>query len=236
MNVAMSDSKRDPLILLAIRVVEDVVKCAATTIGSLPNNSSRGSSSGLLMLQSKNTRNASIGCGCLLDFGRGLVNRNKLQMGSSMSYQEQGGSSSGHGGDAGTHGMRSKSASRLRISMLSLHYFCQGSIDMKWSYKEKVEIGKTKKNLMLVGDGMDATIISGNLNVLDGATTFNSVIVCKNIFFLTITFALFKCHWDWATKAPSCGPSFWSRSVRCQQLQNRCIPGHSLHPHIPSIL
>ncbi|WMV10835.1 hypothetical protein MTR67_004220 [Solanum verrucosum] len=26
---------------------------------------------------------------------------------------------------------------------------------------------------MLVGDGMDATIITGNLNVVDGATTFN---------------------------------------------------------------
>ncbi|KAG5627457.1 hypothetical protein H5410_012675 [Solanum commersonii] len=30
---------------------------------------------------------------------------------------------------------------------------------------------------MLVGDGMDATIITGNLNVVDGATTFNSATV-----------------------------------------------------------
>ncbi|KAH0697239.1 hypothetical protein KY290_014689 [Solanum tuberosum] len=47
----------------------------------------------------------------------------------------------------------------------------------KGIYKENVEIGKTKKNIMLVGDGMDATIITGNLNVVDGATTFNSATV-----------------------------------------------------------
>ncbi|XP_060193559.1 pectinesterase-like [Lycium barbarum] len=47
----------------------------------------------------------------------------------------------------------------------------------KGIYKENVEIGKTKKNLMLVGDGMDATIITGNLNVVDGSTTFKSATV-----------------------------------------------------------
>ncbi|KAG5622861.1 hypothetical protein H5410_008079 [Solanum commersonii] len=47
----------------------------------------------------------------------------------------------------------------------------------KGIYKENVEIGKKKKNIMLVGDGMDATIITGNLNVVDGATTFNSATV-----------------------------------------------------------
>ncbi|XP_015063727.1 pectinesterase-like [Solanum pennellii] len=47
----------------------------------------------------------------------------------------------------------------------------------KGTYKENIEIGKTKKNIMLVGDGMDATIITGNLNVVDGATTFNSATV-----------------------------------------------------------
>ncbi|XP_060193936.1 pectinesterase-like [Lycium barbarum] len=47
----------------------------------------------------------------------------------------------------------------------------------KGTYKENVEIGKTKKNIMLVGDGMDATIITGNLNVIDGSTTFKSATV-----------------------------------------------------------
>ncbi|CDO99718.1 unnamed protein product [Coffea canephora] len=45
------------------------------------------------------------------------------------------------------------------------------------TYKEKVDIGKNKKNLMLVGDGMDKTIITGSLNVVDGSTTFNSATV-----------------------------------------------------------
>ncbi|KAG5622856.1 hypothetical protein H5410_008074 [Solanum commersonii] len=34
-----------------------------------------------------------------------------------------------------------------------------------------------QKNIMLVGDGMDATIITGNLNVIDGSTTFKSATV-----------------------------------------------------------
>lgn len=44
-------------------------------------------------------------------------------------------------------------------------------------YKEQVAIGKKKKNVMLVGDGMDSTIITGSLNVVDGSTTFNSATV-----------------------------------------------------------
>lgn len=47
----------------------------------------------------------------------------------------------------------------------------------KGTYKEHVEIGKKKKNIMLVGDGMDATIITGSLNFIDGTTTFNSATV-----------------------------------------------------------
>ncbi|XP_068639182.1 pectinesterase 2.1-like [Aristolochia californica] len=44
----------------------------------------------------------------------------------------------------------------------------------KGTYKEQVQIGKNKKNIMLAGDGMDSTIITGSLNVVDGSTTFNS--------------------------------------------------------------
>ncbi|KAL5972746.1 hypothetical protein ACLOJK_039551 [Asimina triloba] len=47
----------------------------------------------------------------------------------------------------------------------------------KGTYKEKVDIGKKKKNIMLVGDGMDSNIITGSLNVVDGSTTFNSATV-----------------------------------------------------------
>ncbi|XP_077243529.1 pectinesterase-like [Tasmannia lanceolata] len=44
----------------------------------------------------------------------------------------------------------------------------------KGTYKENVQVGSTKKNLMLTGDGMGLTIITGSLNVVDGSTTFNS--------------------------------------------------------------
>ncbi|XP_031129195.1 pectinesterase [Ipomoea triloba] len=47
----------------------------------------------------------------------------------------------------------------------------------KGTYKENVEIGKKKTNVMLIGDGMSATIITGSLNVVDGTTTFNSATV-----------------------------------------------------------
>nr|GMD33158.1 probable pectinesterase/pectinesterase inhibitor 36 [Ipomoea batatas] len=41
-------------------------------------------------------------------------------------------------------------------------------------YNERVEIERGMKNVMLVGDGMDRTIITGNRNVQDGSTTFGS--------------------------------------------------------------
>ncbi|XP_031500071.1 pectinesterase/pectinesterase inhibitor PPE8B-like [Nymphaea colorata] len=55
-----------------------------------------------------------------------------------------------------------KSASRYVI------YVKQGT------YYENVEIKKKKTNLMLVGDGMGVTIISGNRSFIDGWTTFRS--------------------------------------------------------------
>lgn len=41
-------------------------------------------------------------------------------------------------------------------------------------YNEKVQIGRRMKNVMLVGDGMDKTIITGSRSVLDGSTTLTS--------------------------------------------------------------
>lgn len=58
----------------------------------------------------------------------------------------------------------------------------------KGTYEEHVDIVKSKKNLMLVGDGMDLTIITGSLNVVDGSTTFQSATVGKILpFKLNIT-------------------------------------------------
>ncbi|KAK2999431.1 hypothetical protein RJ639_023384 [Escallonia herrerae] len=47
----------------------------------------------------------------------------------------------------------------------------------KGTYKGNIEIGKAKKNVMITGDGMDSTIITGSLNVVDGSTTFKSATV-----------------------------------------------------------
>ncbi|KAF7847015.1 hypothetical protein BT93_L3441 [Corymbia citriodora subsp. variegata] len=44
-------------------------------------------------------------------------------------------------------------------------------------YKENVEVTNRKTNLMFVGDGMTTTIITGDRNVVDGSTTFNSATV-----------------------------------------------------------
>ncbi|XP_038877777.1 probable pectinesterase/pectinesterase inhibitor 36 [Benincasa hispida] len=41
-------------------------------------------------------------------------------------------------------------------------------------YKENVEIGIQLKNIMVVGDGADKTMVIGSRNVPDGATTYNS--------------------------------------------------------------
>lgn len=41
-------------------------------------------------------------------------------------------------------------------------------------YKENVVITNKMKNLMLIGDGIDATIVTCNKNVQDGSTTFRS--------------------------------------------------------------
>ncbi|CAH9059460.1 unnamed protein product [Cuscuta europaea] len=47
----------------------------------------------------------------------------------------------------------------------------------KGTYAEKVAIGKLKTNLMLVGDGMDATIITGSASVDDGKATSETATV-----------------------------------------------------------
>ncbi|CAH2033699.1 unnamed protein product [Thlaspi arvense] len=41
-------------------------------------------------------------------------------------------------------------------------------------YRENVEIKKSIKNVMVIGDGIDSTIVTGNRNVKDGTTTFRS--------------------------------------------------------------
>jgi len=57
------------------------------------------------------------------------------------------------------------------------------------TYEENVEISSRKKNVMLVGDSMNTTIITGHLNYIDGTGTFRSATVGKN---LPVFFFFFK--------------------------------------------
>lgn len=41
-------------------------------------------------------------------------------------------------------------------------------------YEEYVVVAKNKKNIMLIGEEVDHTVISGNRSVIDGWTTYNS--------------------------------------------------------------
>ncbi|CAO2163175.1 unnamed protein product [Urochloa humidicola] len=50
----------------------------------------------------------------------------------------------------------------------------------KGVYKETVDVKKKKWNLMLVGDGIGATVISGHRNYVDGYTTYRSATVAVN--------------------------------------------------------
>lgn len=59
----------------------------------------------------------------------------------------------------------------------------------KGVYVENVEIKKSMKNLMFIGDGIDATVVTGNRNVRDGFTTFRSATFGENLItnnFITI--------------------------------------------------
>ncbi|XP_061979691.1 pectinesterase/pectinesterase inhibitor 18-like [Populus nigra] len=46
-------------------------------------------------------------------------------------------------------------------------------------YKENVEVGKKKTNVMLGGNGMHSTIITCSFNVVDGYATFKSATVAR---------------------------------------------------------
>ncbi|XP_020213112.1 pectinesterase [Cajanus cajan] len=58
-------------------------------------------------------------------------------------------------------------------------------------YEEYVSIPKNKQYLMMIGDGINQTIITGNRSVLDGWTTFNSAtfaVVAEGFVAINITF------------------------------------------------
>ncbi|KAF8394600.1 hypothetical protein HHK36_020814 [Tetracentron sinense] len=58
-------------------------------------------------------------------------------------------------------------------------------------YEENVSIIKNKRNLMMMGDGINQTVITGNRSVVDGWTTFNSAtfaVVGQGFVAVNITF------------------------------------------------
>lgn len=57
-------------------------------------------------------------------------------------------------------------------------------------YKENVEITKSMKNLMLVGDGIDATVVTGSKNSQDGSTTFRTATFGELHAFLIMVFLI----------------------------------------------
>lgn len=61
----------------------------------------------------------------------------------------------------------------------------------KGVYVENVEIDRKKWNIMMIGEGMDATIISGSRNRVDGWTTFRSATFGKIAFTVSYLFSLF---------------------------------------------
>ena len=50
----------------------------------------------------------------------------------------------------------------------------------KGLYKENIEIKKKQWNVVLIGDGMEATVISGDRNYVDGWTTYRSATLGKS--------------------------------------------------------
>ncbi|CAI0627131.1 unnamed protein product [Linum tenue] len=100
-------------------------------------------------------------------------------------------------------------------------------------YKESVEIKKSMNNIMVVGDGIDATIISNCKNVRDGFTTYRS--------------ATFGCVGAWvhseghdvrehggANEAPGGGAPLQLRPLRVLSVQLQGLPRHPLPPlHAP---
>jgi pectinesterase len=56
-------------------------------------------------------------------------------------------------------------------------------------YQEYIEVPKYKTNIMLMGDGINATVITGNRSVVDGWTTYRSATVAKLLYsFLCLCF------------------------------------------------
>lgn len=59
-------------------------------------------------------------------------------------------------------------------------------------YEEYLVVPKHKTNVMLLGDGINKTVITGNHSFVDGWTTFNSSTFGKYITFLVLVLFSFQ--------------------------------------------
>ncbi|KAJ6676254.1 PECTINESTERASE [Salix viminalis] len=92
-------------------------------------------------------------------------------------------------------------------------------------YRENLDIGKNLKNIMLVGDGLRFTIITGSRSVGGGFTTFNSATVAvtgEGFIARGITFR----NTAGPQKPPSCGPPIRLRPLSLLPLWLRRLPRH----------
>lgn len=76
-------------------------------------------------------------------------------------------------------------------------------------YREYVEIKKKKWNLMMIGDGMNATVISGNRSFVDGWTTFHTATFGKYIS------SSLKAFRSWAPLFPKGKGHVWVLPLDC---------------------
>lgn len=75
-------------------------------------------------------------------------------------------------------------------------------------YNEKIEIDRHMKNIMLVGDGMDRTIVTNNRNVPDGSTTYGSATFGIKYTNIILFFIYYAC-WILTTYSLSRGVGGW---------------------------
>jgi pectinesterase len=62
-------------------------------------------------------------------------------------------------------------------------------------YEENVVVPKNKKYVMMIGDGIGQTVITGNRSVVDGWTTFNSATFGEfSVFFCWLRLKVWLCY------------------------------------------
>ncbi|KAJ6823221.1 putative pectinesterase [Iris pallida] len=102
-------------------------------------------------------------------------------------------------------------------------------------YQEYVLIPKYKKYLMMIGDGINQTVVTGDHNNVDGWTTFNSAtfaVVGQGFVAMNMTFQ----NTAGPGQAPGRRGPQRRRPLRVLQLQLRGVPGHPLHPLHEAVL